>query len=116
MPRALAASAGAAGGVRAYTLQVREPLRQSTEIAAVKHGYRSAADWARSNAKFILDPIACLFIRLGIRANILTFGGLLGNAAGAFFFGARRVLARRPAYLGDGSHRCTGRVNGALAR
>ena len=116
MPRALAASAGAAGGVRAYTLQVREPLRQSTEIAAVKHVYRNAADWARINAKFILDPIARLFIRLGIRANILTFAGLLGNAAGAFFLargeflpGGLLILAMGPIDALDGS---TARLRG----
>jgi CDP-diacylglycerol--glycerol-3-phosphate 3-phosphatidyltransferase len=91
-------------------------MSQSPRTTAVKHVYRNAADWARVNAKFILDPIARVFIRLGIRANILTFAGLLGNAAGAFFLargellgGGLLILAMGPIDALDGA---TARLRG----
>jgi CDP-diacylglycerol---glycerol-3-phosphate 3-phosphatidyltransferase len=45
----------------------------------------SPTDWARRNFKGILDPIAALLIRLGLKPNTMTLAGLGVNILGAVF-------------------------------
>jgi len=48
-------------------------------------------DWARKNFKGLLDPLAGVFIRLGIHPNTMTLIGLAGTIAGAAFLATGRM-------------------------
>lgn len=45
----------------------------------------SPTDWARRNFKGILDPIAAVLVRLGLKPNTMTLAGLGLNLVGAVF-------------------------------
>jgi CDP-diacylglycerol--glycerol-3-phosphate 3-phosphatidyltransferase len=55
------------------------------------HKRLTPTDWARKNFKGLLDPLAGVFIRLGIHPNTMTLIGLAGNLAGAAFLATGRM-------------------------
>ena len=80
---------------------------------------RSLTDWTRQASRFIVDPIAKLLARWGIHPNVITFGGLAGNAIGAvllargdFVWGGILILLMGPIDVLDGA---TARARGDLS-
>jgi CDP-diacylglycerol--glycerol-3-phosphate 3-phosphatidyltransferase len=53
----------------------------------------TVTDWARKNFKGVLDPIAGVFLRLGLHPNTMTLLGLLGHMIGAVFLALGHMTA-----------------------
>ena len=53
---------------------------------------KTFTDYLRLWFKWVLDPLARLFLRLGLTPNMVTMLGLLGNTVGAFFLARGEFL------------------------
>lgn len=53
---------------------------------------KTFTDYLRLWFKWVLDPLARLFLRLGLTPNMVTMLGLLGNAVGAYFLARGELL------------------------
>lgn len=53
---------------------------------------KTFTDYLRLWFKWVLDPLARLFLRLGLTPNMVTLLGLLGNTAGAYFLARGDLL------------------------
>lgn len=53
---------------------------------------KTFTDYLRLWFKWVLDPLARLFLRLGLTPNTVTMLGLLGNAVGAYFLARGELL------------------------
>ena len=80
------------------------------EHVAAKKERMTPTDYLRSRFKGILDPIARIFIRIGLMPNTMTILGLGGNTVGAYFLsqgqmtiGGLFILAMGPVDALDGT-------------
>lgn len=53
---------------------------------------KTFTDYLRLWFKWVLDPLARLFLRLGLTPNMVTMLGLLGNSVGAYFLARGDLL------------------------
>ena len=53
---------------------------------------KTFTDYLRLWFKWVLDPLARLFLRLGLTPNMVTMLGLLGNTVGAYFLARGELL------------------------
>ena len=64
-------------------------MEQNTETKTTK---KTFTDYLRLWFKWVLDPLAGLFLRLGLTPNMVTMLGLLGNMVGAYFLARGDLL------------------------
>ena len=64
-------------------------MEQNTETKTTK---KTFTDYLRLWFKWVLDPLAGLFLRLGLTPNMVTMLGLLGNMVGAYFLALGDLL------------------------
>lgn len=64
-------------------------MDKSTDTGTRK---KTFTDYLRLWFKWVLDPLARLFLRLGLTPNMVTMLGLLGNAVGAYFLARGEFL------------------------
>ena len=62
------------------------------EHVAAKKERMTPTDYLRVRFKGILDPIARIFIRIGLMPNTMTILGLVGNTVGAYFLSQGQML------------------------
>ncbi len=60
-----------------------------TETGA--HSPVTLTDRLRKAFKWLIDPLASFFNRLGVHPNAMTFAGLIGTAVGAYFLAVGRI-------------------------
>lgn len=64
-------------------------MEKTTETKTTK---KTFTDYLRLWFKWVLDPLARLFLMLGLTPNMVTMLGLLGNAVGAYFLARGELL------------------------
>ncbi len=64
-------------------------MNKSTDTGTPK---KTFTDYLRLWFKWVLDPLARLFLRLGLTPNMVTMLGLLGNTVGAYFLARGEFL------------------------
>ena len=81
-----------------------------TQVADQKEQPKTLTDQMRALFKWIIDPIAAFFNRIGILPNTMTLIGLVGHTIGAFFLyqgkmtiGGLVILAMAPVDALDGT-------------
>lgn len=62
------------------------------KAAETKTTKKTFTDYLRLWFKWVLDPLARLFLRLGLTPNMVTMLGLLGNVVGAYFLARGELL------------------------
>jgi CDP-diacylglycerol--glycerol-3-phosphate 3-phosphatidyltransferase len=81
-----------------------------TQVADQKEQTKTLTDQMRALFKWVIDPIAAFFNRIGILPNTMTLIGLVGHTIGAFFLyqgkmtiGGLVILAMAPVDALDGT-------------
>jgi CDP-diacylglycerol--glycerol-3-phosphate 3-phosphatidyltransferase len=81
-----------------------------TQVADQKEQPKTLTDQMRALFKWVIDPIAAFFNRIGILPNTMTLMGLVGHTIGAFFLyqgkmtiGGLVILAMAPVDALDGT-------------
>ena len=64
-------------------------MEKTTDTGTPK---KTFTDYLRLWFKWVLDPLARLFLRLGLTPNMVTMLGLLGNTVGAYFLARGELL------------------------